>query len=97
VVFPQETGKPLKPYFITAEAARDSIAAAELAQKAGKKPVIYTGVEPVTPALAPAAERTRAEPKAKPSIVVQRASAGGNLTLPLCFFRHFLFYERAFD
>ncbi|KAG0282227.1 Apoptotic chromatin condensation inducer in the nucleus [Linnemannia gamsii] len=76
VVFPQETGKPLKPHFITAEAARDSIAAAELAQKAGKKPVIYTGMEPIAPATAPAAERTRAEPKAKTPIVVQRVSAG---------------------
>ncbi|KAF8947674.1 Apoptotic chromatin condensation inducer in the nucleus [Haplosporangium gracile] len=76
VVFPQETGKPLKPYFITAEAARNSIAAAELAQKAGKKPVIYTGKEHVVLAAPAAAERPRAEATSKTPIVVQRDTAG---------------------
>ncbi|KAF9540976.1 hypothetical protein EC957_003614 [Mortierella hygrophila] len=75
IVFPLETGKPLKPYFITAEAARNSIAAAELAQKSGKKPVIYTG-EHVAPAVPAAAERPKAEPKTKTPIVVQRDTAG---------------------
>lgn len=77
MVFPQETGKPLKPYFITAEAARNSIAAAELAQKSGKKPVIYTGEEDVAPAVPAAAERPRAELKSKTPIAVQRDAAGG--------------------
>ncbi|KAF9147143.1 hypothetical protein BG015_011252 [Linnemannia schmuckeri] len=76
VVFPQETGKPLKPYFITAEAARNSIAAAELAQKAGKKPVIYTGKEHIAPATPAASARPRAEVKSKTPIVVQRDAAG---------------------
>ncbi|KAI8596183.1 hypothetical protein EDD21DRAFT_448039 [Dissophora ornata] len=49
-VFPKETGKPLEPHFITPEAAAKSIEAAEDAQKSGKRPVIYTGKEPlVTP------------------------------------------------
>ncbi|KAF9562732.1 Apoptotic chromatin condensation inducer in the nucleus [Mortierella alpina] len=43
-VFPKETGRPLEPHFITPEAAASSIEAAELAQKSGKKPVVYTGV-----------------------------------------------------
>ena len=77
MVFPLETGRPLKPYFITAEAARNSIAAAELAQKSGKKPVIYTGTEQVAPAAPATAERPRAEPKSKTPIVVQRDAAGG--------------------
>ncbi|KAG0303241.1 Apoptotic chromatin condensation inducer in the nucleus [Dissophora globulifera] len=47
-VFPKETGKPLEPYFITSEAATKSIEAAEEAQKSGKRPVIYTGQEPLT-------------------------------------------------
>ncbi|KAF9141623.1 hypothetical protein BGX30_004424 [Mortierella sp. GBA39] len=75
IVFPLETGKPLKPYFITAEAARNSIAAAELAQKSGKKPVIYTG-EHVAPAAPAAAEKPKAEPKTKTPIVVQRNTTG---------------------
>ncbi|KAF9173216.1 hypothetical protein BGX20_003788 [Mortierella sp. AD010] len=46
-VFPKETGKPLEPHFITAEAAAASVEAAEEAQKNGKRPVIYTGAEPL--------------------------------------------------
>ncbi|KAF9350555.1 Apoptotic chromatin condensation inducer in the nucleus [Mortierella sp. AD094] len=46
-VFPKETGKPLEPHFITAEAAAASVEAAEEAQKNGKRPVIYTGTEPL--------------------------------------------------
>ncbi|KAG9324632.1 hypothetical protein KVV02_007202 [Mortierella alpina] len=42
-IFPKETGKPLEPHFITPEAAASSIEAAELAQKNGNKPVVYTG------------------------------------------------------
>ncbi|KAI1315094.1 hypothetical protein EDD11_001336 [Mortierella claussenii] len=42
-VFPKETGKPLEPHFITAEAATQSIQAAEEAQRNGKKPVIFKG------------------------------------------------------
>ncbi|KAF9096729.1 hypothetical protein BGX23_010538 [Mortierella sp. AD031] len=64
VVFPPETGKALKPHFITAEAASRSIAAAEEAQKAGKKPVIFTGNEP--------AEKSKAAaPKPKAPIVIR--------------------------
>ncbi|KAF9208306.1 hypothetical protein BGZ49_009268 [Haplosporangium sp. Z 27] len=50
-IFPKETGKPLEPHFITPEAAAASIEAAEEALKNGKRPVIYTGAEPlvVTP------------------------------------------------
>ncbi|KAF9298712.1 Apoptotic chromatin condensation inducer in the nucleus [Linnemannia elongata] len=76
MVFPQETGKALKPYFISAEAARNSIAAAELAQKSGKKPIIYTGTENVAPAAPALAERPKAEPKSKTPIVVQRDATG---------------------
>ncbi|KAF9415982.1 hypothetical protein BGZ94_010338 [Podila epigama] len=57
-VFPKETGKALKPYSITPEAAATSIANAEAAQNAGKRPVIFTGKEAV-PAV-PAALATRA-------------------------------------
>lgn len=74
-MFPQETGKALKPYFISAEAARNSIAAAELAQKSGKKPVIYTGTENVAPAAPAPVERPKAEPKSK-TIAVQRDATG---------------------
>ncbi|KAG0250420.1 hypothetical protein BG011_008364 [Mortierella polycephala] len=48
-IFPKETGRPLEPHFITVEAATRSIAAAEEAQKSGKRPVIYTGKEPIVP------------------------------------------------
>ncbi|KAG0369760.1 hypothetical protein BGX24_002299 [Mortierella sp. AD032] len=68
VVFPKETGRPLKPYIITAEAARRSIDAADQAQKAGKKPVIYTGQEP--------AEKLKVAPKPKTPIAVQKDEAG---------------------
>ncbi|KAG0280965.1 hypothetical protein BGZ95_007640 [Linnemannia exigua] len=68
VVFPKETGRPLKPYIITAEAARRSIDAADQAQKAGKKPVIYTGQEPT--------EKPKAALKPKAPIAVQKAEAG---------------------
>ncbi|KAF9940907.1 Apoptotic chromatin condensation inducer in the nucleus [Mortierella alpina] len=46
-IFPKETGRPLEPHFITPEAAASSIEAAELAQKNGKKPVVYTGASAV--------------------------------------------------
>ncbi|KAF9945555.1 Apoptotic chromatin condensation inducer in the nucleus [Mortierella alpina] len=49
-IFPKETGRPLEPHFITPEAAASSIEAAELAQKSGKKPVVYTGVGAVAAA-----------------------------------------------
>ncbi|KAF9119406.1 hypothetical protein BGW39_000322 [Mortierella sp. 14UC] len=70
VVFPKETGRPLKPYLITAEAARRSIDAADQAQQAGKKPVIYTGEEPV-----PAVEKPKAAPKPKTPIAVEKNEA----------------------
>ncbi|KAF9116153.1 hypothetical protein BGX27_004493 [Mortierella sp. AM989] len=47
LVFPKETGRPLEPHFITPEAAASSIEAADEAQKNGKRPVIYTGIEPL--------------------------------------------------
>ncbi|KAF9926249.1 hypothetical protein FBU30_004144 [Linnemannia zychae] len=67
--YPPETGKNLKPYFITSEAAYKSIAAAEEAQKAGKRPVIYTGQEPLP------TEKPKAVPKPKAPIVVQKDEA----------------------
>ncbi|KAG0202860.1 hypothetical protein BGX28_004736, partial [Mortierella sp. GBA30] len=42
-IFPKETGRPLEPHFITPEAAKMSIDAAEQAQKSGRKPSVYTG------------------------------------------------------
>ncbi|KAF9291373.1 Apoptotic chromatin condensation inducer in the nucleus [Mortierella alpina] len=52
-IFPKETGRPLEPHFITPEAAASSIEAAELAQKSGKKPVVYTGVGAVEAVVTP--------------------------------------------
>ncbi|KAF9905475.1 hypothetical protein EC991_001642 [Linnemannia zychae] len=70
VVFPKETGRPLKPYLITAEAAHRSIDAADQAQQAGKKPVIYTGEELIS-----AIEKPKATPKAKTPITVEKNEA----------------------
>ncbi|KAG0057691.1 hypothetical protein BGZ83_005630 [Gryganskiella cystojenkinii] len=47
-VFPKETGKPLQALFLTPETAADYVAAAEEAQKSGKRPIIYSG-KPVVP------------------------------------------------
>ncbi|KAG0031793.1 Apoptotic chromatin condensation inducer in the nucleus [Podila clonocystis] len=46
-VFPKETGKALHPLLMTSEMAAKFVEDAEAAQKAGQRPVIFTGAEPV--------------------------------------------------
>lgn len=46
-MFPKETGKALNPLLMTSEMAAKFVEDAEAAQKAGQRPVIYTGAEPV--------------------------------------------------
>ncbi|KAG0087166.1 hypothetical protein BGZ92_007545 [Podila epicladia] len=46
-VFPNETGKALHPILMTSEMAARFVEDAEAAQKAGQRPVIFTGAEPV--------------------------------------------------
>jgi len=71
-IFPKETGRPLEPHFITPEAAASSIEAAELAQKSGKKPVVYTGVGAVAAAVA-----TTAAPKLAAPIAIRKDDVEG--------------------
>ncbi|KAF9321497.1 hypothetical protein BG003_001619 [Podila horticola] len=63
-VFPKETGKALHPLLMTSEMAAKFVEDAETAQKAGQRPVIFTGAEPV-----PAIPATVVPPRRR-SIVV---------------------------
>lgn len=67
-VFPKETGKALEAMYLSPETAAQCVAAAEDAQKSGRKPVIYTGkvVAPAPKRGAPIAVRNEeVEGKAK--------------------------------